>query len=372
MMRTLRLGALCAALGSLLSACHPDAGQKAAEAPAASSAPEIAWEPQDTRWDWLGFEQVKPGRPLPPRPVPGRVSPLESAEWAIQAPLEGRVEQVFVRVGQRVGRGAPLLRIHSTALADLQREQALARQMVALRTQAARHAEAMQEAHAIAEQDVLIARQNLQEAQLDARTIANKLATLQLRPLSDTSYEVLAPQDGVVTRARATLGQEAGPGTDPLLTLAKLDRVVVWAQVLEADLKDLRVGDKATILATDGSTRQAAARVDSINQAIDPELHTVGVRLLTAAPAAWLLPNGFVQVLFERRGGRAIVLPAEAIVTDDLRSIVFVKGPDGRVRPREVEPTYQSDGRVEIAGGLSPGETVVVKGAILLLNEVSQ
>ena len=96
----------------------------------------------------------------------------------------------------------------------------------------------------------------------------------------------------------------------------------------------------------------------------------MAVRLLTTSLARWLLPNSYVQVQFERAGGQALIVPAEAVVTDDLEAVVFVRQA-GRLLRRKVITGSQSQGKIEVLKGLSPGEEIVVKGAILILNEVS-
>jgi len=63
-------------------------------------------------------------------------------------------------------------------------------------------------------------------------------------------------------------------------------------------------------------------------------------------------------------------VPAEAVVTDDQQSFVFVRGAGDALQRREVALGRQRAGQVEIVRGLSPGETYVTKGALLLLNAV--
>jgi multidrug efflux pump subunit AcrA (membrane-fusion protein) len=66
------------------------------------------------------------------------------------------------------------------------------------------------------------------------------------------------------------------------------------------------------------------------------------------------------------------VVPAEAIVTDDQKSVVFVKrdlpGGATRLERREVTVGRVRDDKAEIVSGLKDGETYVAHGALLLLN----
>lgn len=350
----------------LLGGCPTTAASKAEPPPSASA----AWAADDARWGWLGFETVRPGRSIPMLPVPGRVAPLETATWALQAPIAGRVDAAEVRIGQEVKRGDRLVLVRSAALADLHRERTLARQTLDLKQAEARHARTLSQAHAIAERDLLATEQALKAAQVDLQTITNKLAALDVDLIGESQYWLKAPRDGVVVQAEVTPGQEVSPDAPALVVMADLQQVVVWAQMLEADVGDIRSGMEAEVRAMGRVDEPVPARVESVSQTVDPDLHTVGVRLVTRQGASWLRPNGYVQVVFQQPGAQALIVPTQAVVTDDLQSVVFVKAPDGRLIRRPVVVGRQTNEQTEILQGLQPDETIVTKGAILLLNEV--
>ena len=64
-------------------------------------------------------------------------------------------------------------------------------------------------------------------------------------------------------------------------------------------------------------------------------------------------------------------VPTDAVVSDGLQSVVFVQTAPGRFRRTEVTVGRQRDGVTEIRGGLTAGERVVSRGALLLLNALS-
>jgi cobalt-zinc-cadmium efflux system membrane fusion protein len=363
---------LVAGLAALtLAACQHPSEEADAKPAAAGGSDAITWPASDKRWNWLSYVTVKQGHPIPSLPVPGRVTPLETLTWSVQAPLEGRVESVLARVGQPVRAGERLIQVRSSTLTELRRDQIVAEQNLALRQKTARNAQTLSQAHAIAEKDLLAAQQDVRAAKVDLQTVTQKLQALKVEMDSDSSYWLKAPHDGVIVKADVTPGVEARPDGTPLMQMAAMDKLVVWAQVQEGDLDGIDPGSTARILSPGRGDREVRARVASISRAVDPEMHTVGVRLETQGSAGWLRPNGFVQVVFDRPNATAIVLPTESVVTDDLESVVFVKQPDGRLLKRPVVVGHQGAGRTEIVRGLQPGDTVVAKGAILLLNEVS-
>jgi cobalt-zinc-cadmium efflux system membrane fusion protein len=61
-------------------------------------------------------------------------------------------------------------------------------------------------------------------------------------------------------------------------------------------------------------------------------------------------------------------VPAEAVVSDGLTAVVFVESEPGVFRRREVTAGRRTAGKVELLSGVRPGERVVVRGALLLLN----
>ena len=98
----------------------------------------------------------------------------------------------------------------------------------------------------------------------------------------------------------------------------------------------------------------------------------VSMCLLVSPAPRWMRPNSYVQVSFTRQASKVLLVPSEAVVTDDLKSIVFVYNPKTKkLEHRPVALGKQGKDLTEITGGLHAGEVVVAKGAILLLNEVN-
>ena len=68
-----------------------------------------------------------------------------------------------------------------------------------------------------------------------------------------------------------------------------------------------------------------------------------------------------------------ISLPVSAVlIKDGKRRVVYVEKPDGTFEARDVETGRNRDGRVVILKGLTAGERVVVRGALLLDTQAEQ
>jgi membrane fusion protein, copper/silver efflux system len=83
-----------------------------------------------------------------------------------------------------------------------------------------------------------------------------------------------------------------------------------------------------------------------------------------------LRPDMFADVtIHAQRKVDAVVIPSEAVVRSGEREQVFVVRGPGKFEPRDVKTGVQSQGRVQIIDGVSPGEEVVTSSQFLIDSE---
>jgi cobalt-zinc-cadmium efflux system membrane fusion protein len=324
-------------------------------------------------WSYLDFAQAQLGPPIALEPVPARVAFDETRSQPIVAPLQGRVEAVSIRLGQRVEKGDRLLAIRSPALVDLSKEIDLLRSKETARSKVVERLRALVALKAVPEKDLVSAEQDLRQAQLARQAAELKLSSLSVAEVGEGRYWLTAPQAGVVVERNVLMGQEAGPDrSDPLLVIAEVDEVIVTADVPESEVRGLQVGQPASVSSPAAPDRPITGHVEYVGEVVDPLRRMVNVRVRVANPDRSLRPNAFVQVAFSTDGPQRVLVPAEAVVTDDQRSFVFVRVSNRpeRLERRPVSLGRHREGHVEIVDGLSPGEAFVSKGALLLLNAV--
>jgi len=324
-------------------------------------------------WSYLEFARADVQAPVPPAPVPARVAFDEARAAPIVAPLPGRIDAVSVRLGQRVQKGDQLLAIRSPDLVDLTKEIELKRAEEAAKTRVVERLRALVDLRAEPERKLVDAQQELAQAQLARQAAELKLRSLSVAREDSGLYWLMAPRDGVVVERNALIGQQVGPDrAEPLMVVAELDEVIVSADVPEADVAGLRVGETAQVLTAGAGEAGIAGRIEYIGEVIDPQRRMVEVRVRVPNAERQLRPNAFVQVAFAPGEAQRVVVPSDAVVTDDQQSFIFVRNGEnsGALERREVVLGRQRGGRVEIVRGLQPGETYVTKGAILLLNAI--
>lgn len=363
------------AAGALLSGVLRRGAARVAErAPAFQvEGPRVDIRAGAPTWTYLGFATAALHPALPPPPVPGRVAVDEARAEPIEAPLPGRIDSVAVKLGERVEPGQRLIAVRSPDLVDLARELDQIKAEEAAKARTVDRLRALVALTAEPEKKLVEAEQALTQAQLARAAAEAKLRSLSVATASEGLYWLTAPRAGVVVARDALAGQQVGPErSDPLLVIAALDEVIVTADVPEASVRSLAVGQRAQIIEAGAADGGVTGVIESIGAVVDPQRRMVDVRVRVPNPDGALRPNAFVQVAFTPDGRPLVVVPVEAVVTDDQQSFVFVRaaGSDTTLERRQVTLGHQQDDQVEVLSGLAPGDTYVTKGALLLLNAV--
>jgi Cu(I)/Ag(I) efflux system membrane fusion protein len=195
------------------------------------------------------------------------------------------------------------------------------------------------------------------------------VARLERGGAPQRTYPVVAQTSGVVTTIGARPGAQVGPGQS-IVTIQGLSRVLVVADVPEAALGNIRVGQPAEISfpAYPGDVRKG--RIDYIFPSLNTQSRTAQLRITISNPGGRLKSGMFANVAIEGAGGMATVVPSEAVIDTGRRQMVIVKRVGGFI-PQEVRIGRDYDQWTEIVDGLRPDEQVVASGQFLIDSEAS-
>lgn len=182
-----------------------------------------------------------------------------------------------------------------------------------------------------------------------------------------TQVEIRSPVTGFVLARDVSPRQKVDKGAE-LYRIADLTRVWILADVFEREVPFLRPGTVARVTSPQQG-KSYEARVADVIPRFDTAARTLKVRLEVDNPDVTLIPDMFVDVYFQVVLPPAINVPVDAVLDSGLRKTVFVDLGNGFFEPREVETGWRLDDRVEILGGLMPGERIVVSGNFLLDSE---
>jgi membrane fusion protein, multidrug efflux system len=260
------------------------------------------------------------------------------------APLvSGTVAEVRVRLGSPVRAGDVLVRLSARDLeARLAQASAVEAQAKLERDRAA----------------ALHAQAAVSPAQLDAARAELAVAEARQAEAETQAGRTLlrAPFAGVVTAKLVEVGDTALPG-QPLLVVEAPTATRFEARVPEGT-GGLAAGAAVTVRLDD---RELAGRVVEIEPVADVATRTRLVKV-DLPPGSAARSGQFGRLLVVTGATAAVSVPASALVRRGQLETVFLVE-DGAARLRLVRAARARDGRVEIAAGLTGGETVVASGA---------
>jgi RND family efflux transporter MFP subunit len=317
-------------------------------------------------WSVVKVAPAEAAQPHWTDPVPARIVFDEARTSRLGSPLAGRVTATFVERGQHVKSGDKLFTVSSPNLAELRAD--IEKANVERGTAKVNYdrVKALVDAGSLPAKELVTAQQEISEAELAVRLASQKLASLKVAGAGDASFTVTAPRDGVVVEKNVSVGQNVDPSNGSVLAIADLREVWVVADLFETDAGSLTSGTQAKV--TLGSS-ELDAMVDHVSEVVDPDRHTVPVRVKLANPDGALRPNAYAQIQFFDASSARAMLPASAVLSDGARSYVYVHR-DGTLKRRTVVIGPATGGDVRVLSGLEPGEEVVVRGAILLDNQL--
>lgn len=179
------------------------------------------------------------------------------------------------------------------------------------------------------------------------------------------TFPLLAPRSGIVVSKQVLDGTSVDPSTE-LYTISDLSRVWVLADIYEADVGGVHVGQVAR-LDIEGGGAPLEAKVAFVPPTIDEPTRTLKVRFELANERRLLRPGAFANVTMDLALGRGLAIPESSVIRTGTRAIVFVVHEGKHVVPREVALGARVDDFYRVEGGLHSGD-VVATGAQFLLD----
>jgi len=283
--------------------------------------------------------------------------------------VDGTVQSVDVKVGDRVRAGDPIARLDpgdydlrvQDARASLTRVQAEARQAEASYERIRR----------------LYENKNASRADLDAARAASEAAEagvssaqqkLELAQANRSYTELSAPVDGAISDVPVEVNENVRPG-QVVAVLSSGSRPEVTATVPEALIGQIREGDPVRVTfdaIPDGDLTATVTEV-GVTAARSGAAFPVTARLDSEADG--VRPGMAAEVHFRFGGGdrsERIVIPASAVLEDRAGRFAFVlertEDGFGTVHRRQVTVGELGDTGLEILDGLQDGEAVVTAG----------
>jgi cobalt-zinc-cadmium efflux system membrane fusion protein len=300
---------------------------------------------------------------------PGEIRFDEDRTAHVVPRVPGVVESVQAELGQAVKRGQVLAVIASQQISELRSEQQAAQRRLELARLTFTREKQLWQERISAEQDYLLARQALQEAEIAAANAGQKVAAVAPAGKGNR-YELRAPFDAVVVEKHLTVG-EVVDETSNAFTLSDLSRVWATFAVAPRDLDKVVSGRGVSVSAPDLGA-QVEGKVNYVGSLLGEQNRAATVRATLANPNGAWRPGLFVTIAVTvERFDAAVVVPESALQTWEEQTVVFARTDEG-FAARPVKPGRRDAGQVEILEGLAAGTEVAAAGSFVLKSELGK
>ncbi|WBS03045.1 efflux RND transporter periplasmic adaptor subunit [Pseudoduganella sp. SL102] len=343
---------------------HGHDDRHADTAPPAAPSDAIAMSEAQIKANGIAIDAAQPAAIRERLHLPAQVRADAERTVAIAAPARGMVQSVPVSPGSVVRKGDALVTLQSPEVAQWRAEAAAAAQRLQLARTVAERERKLWDERISARQDLDIAQAALGEAQVQADAARQRLAALGIAASGGASVTLRAPLSGVVIDRPAVAGM-ASDGTQPLLTIADLDRVWIEAAVPSGSLAQVEPGMPATVTAA-ALAEAVQGTVSFVGPVLGEATRMATARVTLANPGMRLRPGMLATVdLLGPKGDATVTVAADAVQTIHERSVVFVRTPGG-FEARTVTLGRSDGRRTEIVKGLAAGTRYAAAGSYLL------
>jgi membrane fusion protein, multidrug efflux system len=302
---------------------------------------------------------------------------IGQATVAVAPRAAGRLQEVSVRLGDRVSRGQRVARIEDFEIQE-QVKQAEAAQEVSMATIRQREAD-LQLAQTNAERSRnLFQRQLLPKQTLDDNEsrYLSALASVDLAKAQASQSKarldelrinlgntiITSPVNGFVSRRLVDPGAFVSQNA-PIVDVVDITTVRLVANIVEKDLKELQTGDGTKVEVDAFPGEEFMGRIARVSPVLDPATRTAPIEIEIPNPGYRLKPGMYARVSITTDTTKdALVVPADAVVDLGGRRGVFTPLNESAVF-RALQVGTEAGDIVEVLGGLAEGDVVVTTGA---------
>lgn len=297
--------------------------------------------------------------------------------------LNGRIESIAVRLGDRVTKGEVIAKMENTDVkeqvkqseAALELARATARQrefdmkasLTTFERQRNLFDRGLQTKQTLEDAE---ARYNASVAQVDvakAQVMQTQARVDELKvTLANTS--IISPVDGFVGKRTLDPGAFAGANT-AVVSVVDISSVRMVSNLVEKDFRRVQPGVEAQVEVDAFPGEKFSGKVSRVAPIFDTATRTAAMEIEVPNPGYRLKPGMYarVQLTVDRRAD-ALTVPRTAVVDIEGKRGVFLIDDSNVARFAPVRTGLQDPVRVEILEGLNDGQRVITTGAMALRN----
>jgi cobalt-zinc-cadmium efflux system membrane fusion protein len=314
----------------------------------------------------------------------GSIGFNEEVLTKVFTPYQGRIVELFAKVGDEVKKGQALFTIDSPDLVQASSTLISSAAVLELTTRSVERMRMLYAARAAAQKDFEQATSDHQTAQgayraardavrLFGKSDAEMDRIVEKRQV-DPILVVPSPISGRITARNGSPGLLVQPGNAPApLVVADVSTMWMVANVAESDSPFFKIGQDVRVSVMAHPGRAFEGRISTIGSTVDAITRRVLVRSEIDDPNHELRSGMFANFVI-RIGDpmRSVAVPLDGVVREsDGTMTVWVTADRHRFSMRPVKIGLLRDGYYQILEGVQSGEQVATEGALFLSNALA-
>jgi HlyD family secretion protein len=206
---------------------------------------------------------------------------------------------------------------------------------------------------------LVAARGGLKAATAEKEQVEAQRRELQWRR---NNTEVTAPEDGVISRRMARIGAMASANGEPMFRVIQKGEIELDAEIVETELKNVRVGQKAIVTVPQLGDFEGKVRL--VSPEVDKTTRLGRVKIFLGVNPV-LRIGTYARGRIETATSRGLSVPSSAVSFDhDIASVQVVR--DNKVQKHIVTVGLVANDLIEIKDGVAEGDLVVARAGTFL------
>ena len=273
----------------------------------------------------------------------------ESSGTSLSFAVTGTIKKIHVSAGQMVAAGQLIAELDPTTL---QNAYIIAKTSLEQAQDTYNRMKELHDAGSLPEMQWISIENQLKSAMASE--------AMSRKSLNDT--KLYAPFSGYIASRDGEIGQNAIPGS-PIVKLVNIGSVKVKISVPENEVQRIAKGSSMKIIVPALSNREFSGRVTERGVSADPRSRTYEVKATIQNPGSQLLPGMICQAFTNYMlGSTGVFVPAYLVQLDgDNKTFVWVVN-SGKAVKREITINNETAQGVQVSGGLSAGDQIIVAG----------
>ncbi|MFA5833940.1 MAG: efflux RND transporter periplasmic adaptor subunit [Bacteroidota bacterium] len=315
--------------------------------------------------------------------IPAKVLTNQDNEAQIGSLVQGRVHQVFVKVGDFVKAGQILMTVEGLDVGEIKAGFLIAKAALDYTKANYERQKKLYDEKIGSQKSLLESQSEYEKALAEYKAEDKKIHSVGLSDAdindekkseehTSGTLSIKSSINGIVVERNVVIGQSVDV-TSNAFKIINTSNVWVDGQVYEKDIAKIYQKTNAVFSSATYQNEKFNGRIIYIGQTIDEQSRTITVRGEFSNTNGKLKPQMFGDLKIPiESNAKAIMMLDEAVVKEAGIEYVFVQTSDTTFEQRKVSTGTVVDGRIEIRAGLTIGEDVVSKGVFYLKSELKK